>query len=366
MLFSLIVFLIVLSVLVFFHEFGHFIAAKKSGIKVEEFGFGYPPRIWGKKVGETIYSINWIPFGGFVRLLGQESRQRKGIDKKELDRAFFTQSKKARVIVLLAGVLGNFLLGILCFALIYSKIGIPKQLDYLKVMEVVDDSPADKAGLKKDDHLIAVNNQKTASVENFVQIVEENQGKEIVLKTSRGQFTLVPRQDPPENQGRLGVVITDMEMVFYPWWQMPFLGIWEGTKEAFGWTKMVIDGLVLSVQQLVTGVVPEVAGPIGIFQLTSQAAQQGILQLLQFVGILSVNLAVLNLLPLPPLDGCHLVFVFIGDFLGEKRREKVEHVLEIFAFVFLVSLMVLVTINDLRRIFQNLAIFSFFKKILPF
>ena len=359
------VFIIILSILVFVHELGHFLAAKKAGIKVEEFGFGYPPKIWAKKIGETIYSINLVPFGGFVSLLGQELKEKKHISKKDLKKAFFNKSKASRIIVLLAGVLGNFVLGVLCFTIIYSKLGFPKDLGYVRFVDVVSGSPADKAGIKKEDKLILVDNQEVYSVEGFVKTIEEKKGRQVVIKTSRGNHTLAPREDPPEGEGRLGVIITDTETAFYPWWQTPFLAAWYGLKEAIAWGIMVVAGVIITFQQLVAGIAPEVAGPVGIFQLTSQAARQGILEVVQFVGILSVNLAVLNLLPIPALDGAHLVFVFIGDWLGEKRREKVEHTVNLIGFIVLISLMILVTINDFARLFKNSALVGFLKNIIP-
>ena len=357
----LIVFLIVLSLLIFIHELGHFLAAKKSGIKVEEFGFGYPPRIWGKKIGETIYSINWIPFGGFVRLLGQEKREKKKWSVQETKRAFFSQPKKTKALVLLAGIFGNFLLGTVCFSVIYSKLGIPRELGYVKIVEVIKDSPAEEAGLKQDDQIVSVSGKTISSSKEFIETIEENKAREIVLQTTEKEFTMIPRENPPENEGRLGVVITDVEIVFYPWWQMPFRGAWEGIKEAMLWSGMILQGLVITIKQLFAGVPPEVAGPVGIFQLTSAAAEQGILVLIQFTGILSVNLAVLNLLPFPALDGGHLVFVYLGPLLGEKRREKIEHIINTTGFIFLITLMILVTINDFARLFKDSPIVSFLK-----
>lgn len=360
---SIIIFLIVLSLLVFFHEFGHFLAAKKSGIKVEEFGFGYPPRIWGKKIGETIYSINWIPFGGFVRIFGQEVLERKNYSEKELKKAFFLQPKKKRILVLLAGVLGNFLLGVICFSAIYSKIGIPKKLDYVKIVRVTQGSPAVQAGLKENDEIMAVNQEKITNVPEFMKIIEAHKGKQVTLETQRGEFSLIPRENPPENEGRVGVAITDIEMVFYPWWQMPWRGAWEGLKEASIWGMMILETVVFTLRQLFAGIPPKLAGPLGIFQLTSQAAKQGILDLIQFVGILSINLGVINLLPLPALDGAHLIFVFLGDWLGERRRKKVEEVMNTAGFVFLITLMILVTISDIKRMLQDSPLFSFLKSI---
>lgn len=360
------IFFIVLSILVLIHELGHFLAAKKAGILIEEFGLGYPPRIWGKKIGETIYSINWIPFGGFIRLLGQDTRDREKFSPKKLKRTFFIQSKKSRILVLLAGVLGNFLLGVLCFSIIYSQIGIPKQLGYIKIVDVLPQSPAAKAGLEKDDQIVSVEGEEIALVRELVKIIEEKKGQEITLKTLKGEFSLVPRENPPREEGRLGVIITDIEMIFYPWWQMPFLGAWEGIKEAAAWGIMVFGGIIISIKQLLIGVTPEVAGPVGIFQLTTEAAKAGILNLIQFVGILSVNLAVLNLLPFPALDGGHLIFVFIGDLLSEKKRAKVEYVMNLVGFIFLISLMILVTISDLRRVFEDSPLASFLKSLIPF
>jgi len=348
-----IIFIIVLSILIFIHEFGHFFAAKKLGIKVEEFGFGYPPRLIGKKIGETIYSINLIPFGGFVRLLGQEKGEKKKWKKSELKRAFFTQKKWKRIIVLTAGVLGNFFLGIVCFSYIHSKIGIPQKLGYVKVEQVIKDSPADKAGIKTGAKIIAVDNKTVETIDQLVSAVDEKAGREIQLKTKKQTYKLTPRINPPEGQGKMGIVITDIKMAFYPWWQMPFLGAWEGIKEALSWTIMIVQGMVLTFRQLIAGKAPQVAGPVGIFQLTSTAAQQGFLQLVQFVGILSINLGVLNLLPFPALDGGHVVFVFLGDVLKAKNKEKWEHYINMAGFIILISLMIVITINDFSRLFEN-------------
>jgi len=360
------VFLIVLSLLVFIHELGHFLVAKKTGIMVEEFGFGYPPRIWGKKIGNTVYSINWIPFGGFVKLLGQEARDKKNLPAKVHNCVYFSKPKKIKAAVLLAGITGNFLLGVFCFAIIYSKLGIPQKLNYVKIADVVEGAPAADSGLQKDDKVFAINDKKVAEISDFAKVVEEHKGQQIVVQTERGDFTVISRENPPEGEGRLGILITDTTQVFYPWWQMPFLGAWAGLKEALGWGIMVVLGLVLTIKQIFAGIAPQVAGPVGIYQLTTIAAKQGILELIQFVGMLSVNLAVLNLLPFPALDGGHLVFLYLGDILGEKRKEKVEHIFNLVGFVILLSLMVLITINDILRILKTSPFFTKLFSFLPF
>jgi regulator of sigma E protease len=363
---SLIIFLIVLSILVFIHEIGHFLAAKRAGIKVEEFGFGYPPRIWGKKIGETVYSVNWIPFGGFVRILGQEAREARKLSAKDKKKAFYYKPKKDKALVLLAGVLGNFLLGVVCFTLVYSKIGIPKDLGYIRIVGVEPGSPAQLAGLKPEDRLLAINGKETEEIGQFMQAAEENAGKEVVVSTQRGEFTILVRENPPENEGRIGVVITDFEKIYYPWWQMPFFGAWEGLKEAIMWGGMVVYGIVLTIQQLFMGITPQVAGPVGIYQLTATVAQEGMLPLIQFVGFFSINLAVINLLPFPALDGGHLIFLFLGDILSEKKRNKVEHVLNMAGFALLITLMILITINDVLKIIKDTAFFKQIYNFLPF
>lgn len=359
-----IIFIIVLSLLIFIHELGHFLVAKRAGIKVEEFGLGYPPRLWAKKIGETIYSINWIPFGGFVKLFGQEARDKKNFSVQEGRKAFFSKPKKVKAMVLLAGIMGNFLLGVVCFSFIYSKTGIPEKLGYIKVVDVLKASPAEEAGLRKDDQILAIDDQPVAFVgDEFVPLIEEKSGQEVKLTASRGEFIVVPRVDPPPEEGRLGIVITDVKIVFYPWWQMPFRGAWQGLKEAVLWSGMIFGGVVLTIKQLFSGVPPEVGGPVRIFELTTAAAREGILTLINFVGILSVNLAVLNLLPIPALDGGHLAFLFLGERLREEKKEKVEHLVNSIGFIILISIMILVTINDFIHIFQGSKIESFLKQI---
>ena len=267
--------------------------------------------------------------------------------------------------VLIAGILGNLFLGVVCFSIIYSKLGIPVSLDYIQVRQVVVNSPAEKAGIKEGDQIIEVAGKTVDQVADFIKIIEENQGQEISVKTRSLQYALIPRENPPEGEGRLGIMITDFENRFYPWWQMPFLSAWYGIKEAVVWSLMILGGIGLTIVQLFKGVAPEVAGPVGIFQLTTAVAKQGILDLIQFVGILSINLGILNLLPFPALDGGHLMFVFLGKLIKEEKRDKIEHVINTVGFIFLLSLMVLVTINDLGRLFKDSPLAEFVQSLMP-
>src|SRR3972149_9699836 len=204
MIVSILVFLIVLSVLVLVHELGHFIVARKSGVLVEEFGFGIPPRIFGVKVGETLYSINLLPFGGFVKLHGENSEEGITIPS----RAFLNKSKKVRASILTAGVIMNFLLAIISFAIVYSFNGIPKDTGKVKVVEVVSGSPAQVSGLVVGDKVKSVDGTGVTKVSEFVELVEKKKGGKAAVVIERDgetkKVTLSPRENPPEGEGPLG------------------------------------------------------------------------------------------------------------------------------------------------------------------
>jgi len=373
---------IVLSVLVLVHELGHFLAAKRVGVKVEEFGFGYPPRLYGKKIGGTIYSLNWLPFGGFVRLFGEELDQK--IQNKE---AFFNKSKRARTLVIVAGVFFNFLLAVVIFAVVYSISGIPTQSGRVTVLEALPGSPALQSGLKAGDVVLSVNSQILKSSQDFIDLVEKEKGQEVVLEVERekdnpcvsqvhggistaeekpafscenGKLILwaTPRLEPPQGEGSLGVIISDMEMKKFPWWQMPFAGIWQGIKEAFSWTGLIVQSLgKMFFDLFARGIVPQdVAGPVGIIQITGLVAKSGLLNILQFAGFLSINLMVINILPLPALDGGRLVFIIYEAVARRKPKESVERWTNSLGMSLLILLLLVATFNDFKRLafFENL------------
>lgn len=390
MLLTIIVFLFVLSLLVLTHEFGHFLMAKRAGIKVEEFGFGYPPRVLAKKIGETVYSVNWVLFGGFVKLLGEELEERDKIKKGDKKRSFWAKSKKARSVVTTAGVLANFILAIVCFSIVYSFIGIPTKTDQVKIVGLVENSPAAQAGFLEGDIVLSANEIEVTSMNRFIEITEENKGQQVAIKVDREEnnpclepvlgglgfscegdkliLFVTPREEPPEGEGALGLVISDMEMKKYPLWQMPFRGTIEGFKEAFAWAGLVVGGIGSMIGNLVTkGQIPrEIAGPVGIFQITADVARSGILTILQFIGVLSVNLAVINILPFPALDGGRLIF--IGYELATRRKPKpqIEHWVNFIGMAVLMFLIILVTINDIARLIETTSIISKLQAILSF
>ncbi len=360
MIISIVIFFLVLSILVLIHEFGHYIVAKKSGVWVEEFGWGLPPRAWGKVIGKTLYSINWLPFGGFVKLHGEDA------DATHLHNevAFSHKSKKARAAIVTAGVVMNFLLAVVCFSIGYTFSGFPKETPNVKIVEMVENAPAAQAGIQVGDIVREVNGQKIAANNEFVETVGKYKGEDVTLTIERdGQMQEVhvtPRVDPPAHEGALGVVISATEITWPPVWQRPFLGVYYGFKDAIFWGKIVIAGFVKIFTDLAGGTVPkDIAGPVGIYALTTQATSFGILSLINFMGILSVNLAILNIMPLPALDGGRLLFILIESIIGKRVVPKVEAIIHTAGMALLLLLLFAITAYDIKRLIEAGGISNF-------
>jgi len=362
MIWSILVFLAVLSILIIVHEFGHFWVAKKNGIWVEEFGFGLPPRIYGKKIKDTIYSINLFPFGGFVRLHGELTND--GVTKK--DKAFLTKPLLVKTAVIVAGVVMNFLLAIVAFGIVYSYTGIPRDTKIVKVLEIATNSPAQLAQILVGDIVKKVDGETVTSVSGFVSKIEGKKGKKVKLELvstpnepSR-TVTIIPRTNPPAGEGPLGVAITNTETYFAPIWQRPFLGAYYGTKEALFWGKNVVGGFVNIFTELFHGRSPkDVSGPVGVFAITTQVAKSGILPLINLIGIISVNLAILNIIPFPALDGGRLLFIIIEAVLGKKVAPKIESVIHGIGMVVLLLAILAITIKDIRGLISAGSISGF-------
>ncbi len=360
---SLLAFFGVLSILVLVHELGHFLAAKFLGVGVVEFGLGLPPRIWGKKVGGTVWSINLLPIGGFVKLIGEDDEE--GVSAKDHDKAFFAKPKMVRILVVVAGVVMNFILAVGLFTYIYTKLGIPTKTNDVYVVGLAKGSPAEAVGIKEGDKLrrfkLKSGGEKDiTSSEEFIGFNKDAKGQEIELFLERkeGDTTktiavkVTPRVNPPEGEGPLGVAISSVIQKFYPWYEMPFRASAYGFSEALGWAKLVLSEFAKLITNLVTTgqVSQEISGPVGIFQVTSQVAKTGIINLLQLMGILSVNLAVLNVLPIPALDGGRLAFILVEAVLGKRVVPKYEKIIHSVGLMLLIGVILLVTVRDIARI----------------
>lgn len=368
MLVTAIAFILILSVLVIIHELGHFLVAKKLGIKVEEFGIGFPPRAWGKKIGETVYSVNWLPVGGFVKLYGEDDAGGGKIGSKitgeksqeDLQRAFYARPLWQRMSVVTAGVIMNFILAVVVISFLFATQGVPLPTAHVTVTEVSHQSPAEIAGLKTHDQVLKMNNIPLKDTNMFIAETQKHKGQEVTLLVLRDgkEFTtkLTPRLISPKNQGAIGVAITNIEVKKYSWFEAPIYGTMEALK--FSW--MIVTGLVTMIGDFVLhGIKPQgVAGPIGVAQLTGEAVRAGWFAVLWFMSLLSLNLAVLNILPIPALDGGRFFFMIIEMVTGKKVSPKYEAYAHGAGLIVLLGLMALITIFDVARLIQG-------KSILP-
>ena len=381
MLITLLVFLIILSILVLVHELGHFTAAKKFGIYVEEFGFGLPPRIFGKKIGETIYSLNWLPIGGFVKLYGEDREPAdaplsgamagKGRKNEKMEaRAFYARPVWQRVIVLTAGVCMNFILAVIIISYLFTQ-GVMVPTNRVHIEKILAGSPAEQAGLEEGDIIkkfkvqsskfkVAPQDSKSEEKEiksgdDLINITREHLGEEMILVIERNglerEVAITPRKDYPKDEGPMGVVISTFEEKRYPWWQAPFIG----TVESLKVTRELVKGIGATLWKLVTfhPVGKDIAGPLGIAQMTGQAIKFGENAVLELMGLLSLNLAIVNILPFPALDGGRLLFVGIEAITGKRVKSHWERYAHQIGMIILLALIFLVTLNDLLRIFAG-------------
>ncbi len=356
---------IVLSVLILAHELGHYLMAKKAGVWVEEFGLGLPPRLIGKKIGETIYSLNALPLGGFVRLHGETSNEKL----KKPKHAYYNKSKKARAAITSGGILANLLLAVVAFTIVYSFTGIPREGDSVRVLEIAKDSPAEQAGLMIGDIIKNADGETLSSTEAFIIAVDEKSGESVLLIVARGdeikEISLTPRVDPPENQGPIGVVITTSETFFPPIWQRPFYSAYYGFTDALFWIKAVLFGFGSIFTDVSQGQAPQgIAGPVGILAIISEVAKLGSMPLLNLIGIISINLAIINLIPFPPLDGSRLLSIVVEAVFGRRVLPKVEAAMHAVGMVILILLILLITSREVPQLIKAGSITNFVESVL--
>lgn len=358
---DILIFVLALSVLVLVHELGHFLAAKITGVRVDEFGLGLPPRIIGKKKWGTTWSLNWLPIGGFCKLFGEDpttATQSDGQVHKNNKDSFISKNPWQKMMIVLGGVIMNLVLAIFIFTVVYAILGVPKETERVKIIGVAKDSPAERAGLKENDWIKSINGVEIKKGNELTAQVEKNRGKEIELMINReGQGIALPvqvREVAPEGEGLMGVVISNTEMEKIKWYQF-YKGIGAGFKEAYFWGKVIGGGVYKMVAGLFSGQVPkDVSGPIGMYEATSSIRMnQGFLAMIHFFGVVSVNLAVVNILPFPALDGGRIIFVFYELLFKKKANEKFEALVNNLGMIILLGLILLVTIGDVRRIFGN-------------
>jgi regulator of sigma E protease len=346
MLITILVFIAILGILVLIHEFGHFTAAKLIGVKVQEFGFGLPPRIIGRKIRGVLYSLNWLPLGGFVRLAGEDESEESHPNIKHRKEYFFARSKKERAAILFAGVAMNFLLAVGITTFLLTQ-GVQETSGRVHIEQVLAASPAQKAGLKAND---IVEGFKTP--QDLITFAKSHAGKPVTFTILRDNknipVTLTPRVTYPAGDGPVGIVISDLETRVYPLTQAPFVATKINFEQA--WTMLVGIGSLIGKLAQLKSVGGYVAGPIGIAQVTGQAVKFGWKAVLEFMSILSLNLAVLNVLPIPALDGGRLAFVFLEKIIGKKVKPAFEQSTHQIGMIVLFILIILISINDVLRL----------------
>lgn len=318
--------LIFLAILIISHEFGHFWSAKKFGVRVDEFGFGLPPMIASRRIGETRYSLNLFPLGGFVKIHGQ---QREGDEIEEPSRAFVNQPISRRAIILASGVTANFIIGWMALSLVFS-LGVPSKVF---ISQVLPGGAAEAAGLKVNESL-----EGFSSSEEFVNFVQANRGRSI---TVNGKNVSVPEE------GIIGVGIENFNIPK----QNPFQSLVRG----FEATVEVVVGVVRAAASMIVGVfsgdgggLKQVAGPVGIFSIIKEA--DGLALLIYLLGVISLNLAVFNLLPVPALDGGHLLFLGIEKIIGRPIPRRAETIANTVGFALLILLIIMVTFRDIAKL----------------
>jgi regulator of sigma E protease len=348
-------FIVVLGILIFFHELGHFIVAKYFGVKVLKFSLGFGPKLAGKKVGETEYLISGIPLGGYVKMLGEgDGENEQPVSEEEAKRSFSNQHVLKRMAIVGAGPVFNFFLALLIFCLYFLAVGA--QVRTAEIGQVRAESPAEMAGLEKGDIIVAVDNGPIESWEDIKLAVQGRAGEAIEITAKRGDqlFTVqvIPEESAVKNifgeevkSALIGVVASEN---FKQISLRPLEAIGEGFKR----TWEIIELTCLTIVKLFQRVVPikTLGGPILIGQLTGQIAQENLSYLFPFMAVISVNLGVLNLLPVPILDGGVIFFLFLELIIGKPLNLKTRETAQKIGLFLLIMLMVVVIYNDVSRL----------------
>src|SRR3989338_272142 len=388
---TLILFLIILGALVFVHELGHFIAAKKAGIRVDEFALGFPPKIIGKRVGETIYNLNLIPFGGYVKIFGddgedaeQAMKQERGTDtESQLEngvsesermevvyddkRSFTSKPRWIQAIVLVSGVLGNIVFAWLLISISFMS-GIPSSVEgryaenvrspKLMITNVLPDSPADRAGLQSGDVITSIeegskrlDTTDSEATSNFIGESTEKLSISYTRGKEQGAISVVPVAGIVEGKPAIGVGLDTIGVVRFGF----FRSFFEGALMTSDLLREVTIGLFGFLKQALLGNadLSAVTGPVGIAGLVGEARVLGVIYLLSFTAFISINLAVLNLVPIPALDGGRLLFLAIEGITRRSIPAKLTRTVNTAGFILLILFMVFITYRDIVKLVSS-------------
>lgn len=362
MLFTIIIFIAVLGILVLAHELGHFVTALKFGCKVEEFGIGFPPRIkgcaWRSKKSGVLYSLNWLPLGGFVKIKGESGENREDAD------SFGSKKIWQRGIILSAGVLMNIVLAMILLSIGFA-FGLPTALpddlselgkaevraEQIQIYTVANDLPAAAAGIKMGDVILNIDGQKFDNLNGIQNYIATHQSQEIILAIKRAgeelAIAVTPEYWEEIDQAGIGIGLAKIGLVSYPW----YLALVKGVEATGNLFIVILAAFYTLIKNLITaqptGV--EITGPVGIAMMTGQFARMGFVYILQFTALLSINLAIINFLPFPALDGGRFLFLIIEKIRRKPINQKIENLVHNLGFLLLMLLIVFITYRDVVK-----------------
>jgi len=369
---TIIIFIIILAVLILIHEFGHFIVAKKLGVRVDEFAIGFPPKIFSfkPKKSETTYTINAIPFGGFVKIFG-ENPDEDSISGPDRIRSFVNKPKWVQAIILSSGVLCNIIFAWILISISLSigtygavsesninKVANPKIL----VLQVLPSSPAENAGLKIGDEILFAESKsngfsmqgKNLTVSSLENLIGSNENSEINIlykrKNETGNAKVKPIAGIVGDKPAIGIVMSNVGTIKFPFYQAPI----EGLKFTGNVIKEIVVDISKFIYSAITGVanLSNIAGPVGIVGLVGDAWRIGFVNLMMFVSFISINLAILNIIPFPALDGGRIFFILIEKIKGSPIKPKIANTINTVGFLLLIGLMFAVTYSDIAKLFK--------------
>lgn len=352
----------VFGLVVFVHELGHFIAAKRTGMRVDEFAIGFGPVIYQQRDGETLYSLRLIPLGGFNKIYGMskdeaegesvspasvlEGKNNLGDNNVELGRAFYEKTVPVRMLVIAAGSIMNFLLPILLFFIVLISSGYDRPIDQAVIGKVFDNTPAAASGLVSGDKITKINGHDINSWKELIDTLKYKFDTPLSLtietKGASKEVSLVPNYDAKQNRSLLGISQATEKV-------KP--GVFEAMQMSVTNTFKIAKGMVEGLSNIVRGKVEaDVAGPIGVAQMAGDVAKTGIMNLLTFAAFLSINLGIINLIPIPVLDGGHLVDLAIEGVRGKPLSGKYRYAAQMFGIAVLLGLMIFATASDIGKI----------------
>ncbi|MHB8139443.1 MAG: RIP metalloprotease RseP [Smithellaceae bacterium] len=348
---TLISFIVLLGVLIFIHELGHFLAARLGGVGVQKFSLGFGPKIFGKKIGETEYVLSWIPLGGYVKLLGESGAEE--LPPEDEERSFYNQPTWKRLLIVLAGPVFNFFLAVVIFFIVYMY-GLPNLIPVIG--EMSSDSSAASAGIVAGDKIVALNDKKITYWDEIKPIITESKGNEVKVMVERGSeektFTVKPKLSKAknifgeeENTYLIGIAPAGKTVIER---KNPLQAVVSSLDKTWEISKLT----VISVVKMIEGVISPrtLGGPIFIAQIAGDQVREGLIPFILFMAVLSINLGVINLFPIPVLDGGHIFFYLIEMVTRREIPLKIKEISQQIGFVVLLMLMLFVIMIDIERL----------------